>query len=134
MIKVRFKNNYENSYNGKEYTYKDYENAAVGDIVVVNTAYGYGVAKVSQIDIVDFNINPNILKSVAKVIKTQAEIDQEEKAEYDKKILINKFISDTKKNTLIKLLSDYAQEDSEYLKMLKTLTLEELERIYDLLK
>ena len=59
MVKVQFKNNYENVYGGKEYTYNDYENAAVGDIVAVKTQSGYQIAKDSQIDITDYTITPD---------------------------------------------------------------------------
>lgn len=50
FVKVQFKNDYANDYAGKEYEFGTYEKLEVGDFVVVDTANGLGIAKVSQID------------------------------------------------------------------------------------
>ena len=129
MVKVQFKNNYENTYGGKEYTYNDYENAAVGDIVVVNTQSGYAIAKVSQIDITDYKINPDKLAFVEKVIVTQKELDEKEKAEYEKHLKITRFLENAKRKAVIEQLSNYA-EDKETKDLFAKLTNSELESIY----
>ena len=129
MVKVQFKNSYENVYGGKEYTYNDYENAAVGDIVVVNTQSGYAIAKVSQIDITDYKMNPDKLAFVEKVIVTQKELDEKEKAEYEKHLKIAKFLENAKRKAVIEQLSNYA-EDKETKDLFAKLTNSELESIY----
>ena len=129
MVKVQFKNNYENVYGGKEYTYNDYKNAAVGDIVVVNTQSGYAIAKVSQIDITDYKINPDKLAFVEKVIVTQKELDEKEKADYEKHLKIARCLENAKRKAVIEQLSNYA-EDQETKDLLAKLTNSELESIY----
>ena len=129
MVKVQFKNNYENAYGGKEYTYNDSENAAVGDIVVVHTQSGYAIAKVSQIDITDYKMNPDKLAFVEKVIVTQKELDEKEKAEYEKHLKITRFLENAKRKAVIEQLSNYA-EDKETKDLFAKLTNSELESIY----
>ena len=88
MISVVFKNGYNNSFGGKEYTYKDYENAEVGDIVAVNTCNGLGVAQVTRINIFSFEIDEDKLKTVEKIIKSAKEQAEEVKTKYEKEMLI----------------------------------------------
>ena len=132
MIKVQFKNNYENNYMGKEYTYKDYSNAEVGDIVVANTQSGYAVARVSQVNIIDTNIDLNRLNTIEKVIVTKKEIDEKAKQEYDKKLKINQFVVEAKRKCLLGYLSDFTT-DENLLKDLTSFSTEELETISKLL-
>ena len=70
MVKVQFKNCYSNKYEGKNYAYQDYEDAAVGDIVVVNTINGYAVAKVVEVNAFDFDRDESTLSTIAKIIIT----------------------------------------------------------------
>lgn len=129
MIKVQFKNNYENIYEGKEYTYNNYDNAAVGDIVVVNTQKGFAIAKVSQIDIIDYNINPDRLAYVEKVIVTQKQLDEKQKEEYDKQLKIARFLENAKRKIIIEQLSNYT-DDNEIKDLFTKLNNSELESVY----
>lgn len=129
MIKVQFKDNYENEYKGKEYTYNNYDNAAVGDIVVVNTCKGFAIAKVSQIDIIDYDINPNRLASVEKVIVTQKQIEEKEKEEYNKQLKISEFLEKAKRKIIIEQLSNYT-DDNEIKDLFTKLNNNELESVY----
>ena len=49
MIRVVFKLNKQNGFDNTSFVYADYEGVLVGDIVVVNTRYGYAVAKVDEV-------------------------------------------------------------------------------------
>lgn len=128
MLKVQFKNNYENIYSGKEYTYKDYENAAIGDIVVVNTNCGYAIARVSKVNVLDCDYDINKLKSVAKVIVTQQEIDREKEAKARKQAEIEAVTAKLRKAYLIDALGK-GLDATERLALVQ-MSNEDLEQIY----
>lgn len=132
MIKVQFKNSYENAFVGKEYTYQDYNNAEIGDIVVANTQHGYEIARVSQINVIDNNIDLDKIKTIEKVIISKKEIEEKEKQEYEKKIKMNQFVNEAKRKCLLGYLSDFTQ-DANMLKELSNFNTEELETISKLL-
>lgn len=77
MIKVQFKNNYQDTYGGNEYTYNNFAGVEVGDIVVVNTNSGFAIAKVSQVDITDLRYDEDMLKNVECIVKTNKQIEKE---------------------------------------------------------
>lgn len=128
MIKVVFKNMYDDIYGSKEYTYRDYEGVSVGDIVVVNTKGGYSIAKVTKTDIVDFRYKIEDLQSIEKIIISQKELEEKQKEEYEKQEKLNKFINETKRKTLLDKLKTY-NDNKEYSEFLDTLSLEELEKL-----
>lgn len=128
MLKVQFKNNYENIYSGKEYTYKDYENAAIGDIVVVNTSYGYAIARVSKVNVLDCDYDTNKLKSVVKVIVTQQEIEREKEAKARKQAEIEAVTAKLRKAYLIDALGK-GLDATERLTLVQ-MSNEDLEQIY----
>lgn len=132
MIKVQFKNCYSNKYEGKNYVYQDYENAAVGDIVVVNTINGYAIAKVIEINVTNYYIDLKQLSTVEKVIITDKEIKQKEKEAYEKKVKINDFIQRAKRTNLMNKLTEIAETNEER-ELLKSLDEDILERMVNIL-
>lgn len=129
MIKVQFKNNYENTYGGKEYTYKDYEGAAIGDIVVVNTSSGYAIARVSQVGIIDYNYDVNRLKTVVKTVITQKEIEEARIAEAKKQAEIEAITAKLRKAYLIDTLGR-GLDANDKLSLIQ-MSNEDLEKIYE---
>ena len=121
MIKVQFKNCYSNKYEGKNYAYQDYEDAAVGDIVVVNTINGYAVAKVVEVNAFDFDRDESTLSTIAKIIITEKELMEKKKAE------------SARKATLLNELKALKTDDN-YEKLLNSLSNEELEKVYRMIK
>ena len=132
MIKVQFKNCYSNKYEGKNYAYQDYENAAVGDIVVVNTVNGYAIAKVVEINVTNYYIDLKQLSTVEKVIITDKEIKQKEKEAYEKKVKINNFIQRAKRTNLMNKLTEIAETNEER-ELLKSLDEDILEKMVNVL-
>ena len=132
MIKVQFKNCYSNKYEGKNYAYQDYENAAVGDIVVVNTINGYAIAKVIEINVTNYYTDLKQLSTVEKVIITDKEIKQKEKEAYEKKVKINDFIQRAKRTNLMNKLTEIAETNEER-ELLKSLDEDILERMVNIL-
>lgn len=129
MIKVQFKNNYENTYGGKEYTYKDYEGAAIGDIVVVNTSSGYAIARVSQVGIIDYNYDANRLKTVVKTVITQKEIEEARIVEAKKRAEIEAITAKLRKAYLIDALGK-GLDANDKLSLIQ-MSNEDLEKIYE---
>lgn len=128
MINVVFKNGYNNTFGGKEYVYKDYDNAEVGDIVAVNTCNGLAIAKVTKTDIFSFEIDEDNLKTVEKVVKSAKEQAEEFKAKYEKTQKIKAFIKDAKRQLILKELKELGK--STEADFLDTLSLEDLENMY----
>ena len=111
MIKVIFKEDRKDEFNGLEYTYKDYEGVQVGDIVAVDTRYGYAIAKVTQINVVDTNFTNEQLKEVKVVVQSLEEM---------------------KKDKLIAEIKNLLSE--EELKMVENMTYADLKKFYDAIK
>jgi hypothetical protein len=85
MIKVIFKLTKQTGYDdSQEFVYADYEGATVGDIVAVNTRYGYANAKVVKTDCYDENFNNGRLAIVECVIDSQKDREAKEKAQKEK--------------------------------------------------
>lgn len=128
MINVKFKNNYNNVYEGKEYTFKGYEGAEVGDIVAVNTVCGLAIAKVVRVDVFACeNFDEARLKSVAKVIKSTAEI----RKEYERKQELAKIAEEVKRNVMLNSLKSLSNK-SDYRETIDKLTNSELEELLKL--
>lgn len=132
MIKVVFKSQYGDSYKEQEYTYKDYEGAAVGDIVVVNTRNGYAIAKITQVDTQDCNYTEKGLSSIVKTIISQKEILEKEKAELKRKQEIETITAKLRKAYLVEELGK-GLDNAEKLDLIK-MSNEDLEEIYKNLK
>lgn len=133
MVKVQFKNCYSNKYEGKNYAYQDYKDAAVGDIVVVNTINGYAVAKVVEVNAFDFDRDESTLSTVAKVIITEKELMEKKKAEYERRLEMKNFVKSARKATLLNELKALKTDDN-YEKLLNSLSNEELEKVYRMIK
>lgn len=129
MVKVRFKNSYDCGCSAKEYLYQDYEGAEVGDIVAVNTSNGLAIAKVTQIDVIDFDYDISKIKTVVKVIISKKELEEKQKQEYEKRLKIMQFLDEAKRKTFIEQLSTYT-EDKETKDLFNKMTNAELERVY----
>jgi hypothetical protein len=128
MIKVIFKEDREDEFNGLEYTYKDYEGVQVGDIVAVDTRYGYAIAKVTQINVIDTNFINEQLKEVKVVVQSVEEM----KRELEKKQKYNELVQKIRKDRLIAEIKNLLSE--EELKMVENMTYIDLKKFYDAVK
>ena len=91
MIRVVFKKDKNLEYGQDKFTYADYQNAEVGDVVVANTRYGYAIAKVVEVNIEDERFNEDNLATIEKVIKSNAEYRAEQAKALERKNLIKRF-------------------------------------------
>ena len=91
MIRVVFKKDKNLEYGQDKFTYADYQNAEVGDVVVANTRYGYAIAKVVEVNVEDERFNENNLATIEKVIKSNAEYRAEQAKALERKNLIKRF-------------------------------------------
>lgn len=132
MIKVVFKDAYNDVYKTQEYTYQDYEGAAVGDIVVVNTRNGYAIAKITQVDVEDYNYDVAKLSKVVKIIVSQKEIEEARQAEIKRKQEIEAITAKLRKAYLIDALGK-GLDANERLGLIQ-MSNEDLEEIYENLK
>lgn len=132
MIKVVFKDAYNDVYKTQEYTYQDYEGAAVGDIVVVNTRNGYAIAKITQIDVEDYNYDVAKLSKVVKIIISQKEIEEARQAEIKRKQEIEAMTAKLRKAYLVEALGK-GLDANEKLGLIQ-MSNEDLEEIYENLK
>lgn len=127
MIKVRFKNQYRNEYDSKEYTYASAD-VAVGDIVVVDTVNGYAIAQVSQIGILDMNYREDELKRVVSVVKTNAQIVAERIQQYRLENRLNRIAKEVKRQKVLDVLREKVSTvDAIFLENLDYETLLKLE-------
>lgn len=127
MIKVRFKNQYRNEYDSKEYTYASAD-VAVGDIVVVDTVNGYAIAQVSQIGILDMNYREDELKRVVSVVKTNAQIVAERIQQYRLENRLNRIAKEVKRQKALDVLREKVSTvDANFLENLDYETLLKLE-------
>lgn len=127
MIKVRFKNQYRNEYDSKEYTYASAD-VAVGDIVVVDTVNGYAIAQVSKIGILDMNYREDELKKVVSVVKTNAQIVAERIQQYRLENRLNRIAKEVKRQKVLDSLREKVSTvDANFLEDLDYETLLNLE-------
>ena len=94
MIRVVFKKDKNLEYGQDKFTYTDYQNAEVGDVVVANTRYGYAIAKVVEVNIEDERFNENNLATIEKVIKSNAEYRAEQAKALERKNLIAEMVEE----------------------------------------
>ena len=126
MIKVVFKCNKYAGYEDDRYTYADYENAQVGDIVVANTRYGFAIAKVVETGVRDERFNASNLATVYKVIKSADEIRQE----ISKIKRIEALKQKIKRNNILKRI-EAAGVDEEDMALIKELNDNELDNFLE---
>ena len=128
MIKVMFKEDFKNEFSGNEYTYKSNIDVKIGDIVAVNTKYGYEIAKVTQTDIIDTNFIDEQLKEVKVVVLSV----EEQRQEQEKKQKYNELVAKIRKDKLVAEIADLVTDVE--LAMVKEMTYEELKKFYDAIK
>lgn len=128
MIKVIFKEDRKNEFNGLEYTYKDYEGVQVGDIVAVDTRYGYAIAKVTQINVVDTKFVDEQLKEVKTIVYSIDEMKKEQEKRQKYKELVLKIRRDKIITEIKTLLNE------EELKMVENMTYTDLMKLYEAVK
>ena len=100
MIRVVFKLNKQNGFGNTPFTYADYEGVSIGDIVVVNTRYGYAVAKVVEVGCYDETYDGSSLATVKCIIEGKAERD----AIQARKDKLNALVKEVKRNQVAKAI------------------------------
>lgn len=126
MIKVVFKGQKSLEFDDQEFTYKGYENAEVGDIVVANTRYGYAIAKV--VEVVDIDNEDKYNATIETVIKSMAEQRKETERKEIQKALAKKVRRMQILHSLERL--DFDKED---MNIIEDMTDDELKLFYDTL-
>ena len=124
IIKVKFKKNYEDVYDGNSYTYKNFLDVSEGDIVAVETKNGLSLAKVVEVDAKDDYIGE--LKKTVSIVKTSKQIENEKNNQLLKEKQIKKAIRKIKEKKIRDNL--LLNMDTSFL---EDLTEEELDRIYN---
>ena len=127
-IRVAFKLNKSEGYdNNHAFTYVGYDGVEVNDIVVVNTRYGYAIAKVVEVDVND-NFNEDNLATVEKVIETAEYQRQEQKKQEQYNNLIKKIKRNQIETALLSLTTTSAEQD-----LIKNMTDKEIKTFYNAL-
>lgn len=132
MIKVQFKNNYQDSYSGNEYTYNNFDGVEIGDIVVVNTNSGFALARVSQVDIVDIRYDETMLKNVECIVKTNKQIEKEKEEAIKEHAQLQLIIRNAHKKALLDQLK--LVTSAEDYKVLEQLDYEKLIKVAKLIQ
>ena len=126
-IKVVFKLNKNEGYDSMKFVYAGYEGVEVNDIVVVNTRYGYAIAKVTDVDVQDeVFFDETKLATVEKVIES-AEKQRQEQA---KKDAYNQLVQKIKRTQMEKALLALGLESKEQ-DLIKAMTDIELKTFYN---
>lgn len=126
MIKVVFKDRY-GEYENTEYTYKNFENIAVGDEVVVNTRYGLALAKVTQVDVTDTNFKEDRLKEVHMIVYSAEQKKKEEIAAYEKAEKRRQIAREARKGMLLSQLKGFLT--NEVYQEIEKMTSDEIEAL-----
>ena len=100
MIRVVFKLNKQVGYDKMSFVYADYEGVSVGDIVVVNTRYGYAIAQVVEIGCYDETYDSESLATVKCIVEGKAERD----AIQARKDKLNALVKEVKRNQVTKAI------------------------------
>ena len=124
IIKVKFKKNYGDVYDGNSYTYKNFLDVSEGDIVAVETKNGLSLAKVVEVNAKDDYIGE--LKKTVSIVKTSKQIEDEKNHQILKEKQIRKAIRKIKEKKIRDNL--LLNMDTSFL---EDLTEEELDRIYN---
>ena len=122
MIKVVFKLNKQNGYDTDAFTYADYVNAEVGDIVVAETRYGYAIAKVIEINVNDNRFDEDSLAQIKTIIESAAEQRNEQERINRQKNLITRM----RRTKILDALTKMNFEDSDK-NIINTMTDKELD-------
>ena len=126
-IKVVFKLNKNEGYDNTKFVYTGYDGVEVNDIVVVNTRYGYAIAKVTDVDVQDeVFFDETKLATVEKIIES-AEMQRKEQA---KKDAYNQLVQKIKRTQMEKVLLSLGL-DSEEQNLIKGMTDIELKTFYN---
>ena len=126
MIKVVFKLNKQNGYDTDAFTYADYVNAEVGDIVVAETRYGYAIAKVIEINVNDNRFDEDSLAQIKTIIESAAEQRNEQERINRQKNLITRM----RRTKILDALTKMNFEDSDK-NIINTMTYKELDNFYN---
>ena len=127
-IKVIFKLNKSEGYDeNNAFTYAGYDGVEVNDIVVVNTRYGYAIAKVVEVDVND-NFNEDNLATVEKVIETAEYQRKEQEKQEQYNNLIKKIKRNQIETALLSLTATAAEQD-----LIKNMTDKEIKTFYNAL-
>lgn len=129
MIKVQFKKQYENKFEDREYFYNERkvydegDEVQVGDIVVVNTRYGYGIARVSQINVDNYEFEGE-LSHIELIIKRQKDIEKERQEQIELNQKLNKIVKECKRKQILNSLVNIL--NAEDYKVVEALSYEDL--------
>lgn len=124
LIKVVFKKNKADGFDNQEFTYAGYEGVEVGDIVVVNTRYGFAIAKVTEVAVESNMFSEGNIATVETIIKS-AKVQREEQARIE---AYKALAAKVHRAKLEKELSIYLKElDMEDSAMINNMTDSELE-------
>lgn len=126
-IKVVFKLSKTNGYDeDNKFTYAGYEGVEVNDIVVVNTRYGYAIAKVVEVDVEDERFSEENLATVKEVVETAEtqRAEQEKKDSYNR--LVKKIKREQMETALLTLTKDAAEQD-----LIKGMSEQDLKTFYN---
>lgn len=126
-IRVAFKLNKSEGYDNNTFTYVGYDGVEVNDIVVVNTRYGYAIAKVVEVDVND-DFNEDNLATVEKVIETAEYQRQEQEKQDQYNNLIKKIKRNQIETALLNLTTTAAEQD-----LIKNMTDKEIKTFYNAL-
>lgn len=126
-IKVVFKLSKASGYDeDNKFTYAGYEGVEVNDIVVVNTRYGYAIAKVVEVDVEDERFSEENLATVKEVVETAEtqRAEQEKKDSYNR--LVKKIKREQMETALLTLTKDAAEQD-----LIKGMSEQDLKTFYN---
>ena len=129
MIKVQFKKQYENKFEDREYFYNERkvydkgDEVQVGDIVVANTRYGYGIARVSQINVDSYEFEGE-LSRIELIIKRQKDIEKERQEQIELNQKLNKIVKECKRKQILNSLVNIL--NAEDYKVVEALSYEDL--------
>lgn len=126
MVKVVFKGQKSLEFDDQEFTYKGYENAEIGDIVVANTRYGFAIAKVVEVGENDNEDKYNV--TIETVIKSMAE----QRKEIERKEIQKALAKKVRRMQILHNL-ERLEFDKEDMNIIEDMTDDELKLFYDTL-
>lgn len=126
MVKVVFKGQKSLEFDDQEFTYKGYENAEIGDIVVANTRYGFAIAKVVEVGENDNDDKYNA--TIETVIKSMAD----QRKEIERKEIQKALAKKVRRMQILHSL-ERLEFDKEDMNIIEDMTDDELKLFYDTL-
>lgn len=110
-IKVVFKESCVNKFTSKKYSYKTDFDVQINDLVIVDTQFGFALAKVVEADLLIEEINYNVdeLKTVVCICDTSAFYDKQKKHRHEK-LLFQKLEMKIKEATKQKALDEITEK------------------------